>query len=168
MRLMLMRHGEATHSAPSDAERPLTMAGAMRSLQTGRWMARTGIGPDVILHSPLVRARQTAEQLAEGLGASLAVDAERRWLGLSLDEDILLKTAQDHARTSSSSEPSLLVVGHQPQISEVAGRLVKGGSMIFDPGTIACIQFSKSIAVKKGRLEWLLSPYFFSDARNVN
>ncbi|WP_166827052.1 phosphohistidine phosphatase SixA [Thalassoroseus pseudoceratinae] len=167
MRLMLMRHGEAAYSAPTDAQRPLTMAGALRSLRTGQWMAQTGIGPGLVLHSPLLRARQTAEQLVEGLATSLTADAEREWLGPGLSEDALLQTAREQASTASVAESSLLVVGHQPQISVVAGRLVNGGSILFEPGTVACIQFSGKIAAERGRLEWVLSPYFFSDANNV-
>ena len=164
MRLLLMRHGEAAYSAPSDAERPLTMAGALRSLRTGQWMARVGIGPDVILHSPLLRARQTAEQLAEGLGVPLTDDAQQDWLGPGLDEKALLQRAAEQAGGSPTVEPSLLVVSHQPVISTTASRLASGGSYIFEPGTIACIHFSGKIKVDRGRLEWMLSPHFFSDA----
>src|SRR3989338_8240474 len=72
MRLYLIRHAEAVpHGAPGypqDAQRPLTHEGRAQALAAGEALKRLQVAPDVLLTSPYVRAVQTAEQVAKGLG----------------------------------------------------------------------------------------------------
>ena len=65
--LYLIRHGLAEERGPAwpdDTKRPLTEQGFSRLRRTGRALVRLGLTPDVVLTSPLVRARQTAEIVA--------------------------------------------------------------------------------------------------------
>jgi hypothetical protein len=67
--LYLIRHGIAEEQGeawPDDAKRPLTQEGAAKLRKAVRALARLGVSLDVILTSPLVRTRQTAEIVAAG------------------------------------------------------------------------------------------------------
>src|SRR5216683_2320278 len=68
--LYLIRHGlaeERGEAWPDDSKRPLTEEGMSRLRKQARGLARLGVMLDVVLTSPLVRARQTAEIVAAGL-----------------------------------------------------------------------------------------------------
>src|SRR5512132_2307889 len=68
--LYLVRHGVAEERGdawPDDSKRPLTDDGMARMRKAARGLARLGVGLDLVLTSPLVRARQTAEILAGAL-----------------------------------------------------------------------------------------------------
>ncbi|MGH2469546.1 MAG: SixA phosphatase family protein, partial [Chloroflexota bacterium] len=78
MKLYVMRHGpaEAQRDGLADADRALTAEGRAETVGVARGLARLGARPAVILSSPLVRARQTAEviaqQLLDGEGVTLS------------------------------------------------------------------------------------------------
>ena len=68
--LYLIRHGVAEERGeawPDDAKRPLTQDGMAKLRQAARALARLDVALDVIVTSPLVRTRQTAEIIAGGL-----------------------------------------------------------------------------------------------------
>ena len=78
--LYLIRHGVAEERGdawPDDAKRPLTEDGMSRLRKAARGLARLGVAFDVVLTSPLVRARQTAEIVAGGLDAASAARQHR-------------------------------------------------------------------------------------------
>src|SRR5882672_6508644 len=68
--LYLVRHGVAEERGelwPDDSKRPLSEEGMAGMRKATRGLARIGVSVDVVLTSPLVRARQTAEIVAGGL-----------------------------------------------------------------------------------------------------
>ena len=71
MELYFLRHGKAVElsdsGAPDDFHRALTAKGVEEMGAEAEAMRQLGIDPDIILTSPLVRARQTATIVAEGL-----------------------------------------------------------------------------------------------------
>src|ERR1017187_8054270 len=67
MKLHLVRHGTASSVAPTDAERELTSDGREEARIAGAALAELDVSASYILSSPLVRARQTAEIVAEAL-----------------------------------------------------------------------------------------------------
>jgi phosphohistidine phosphatase len=75
MRLYILRHGQAGPSQPgeSDDARTLTNEGREEMRRIARRLAALGIDVDVILTSPLPRAKETAEIAAEALGKRDAV-----------------------------------------------------------------------------------------------
>src|SRR5262247_3681236 len=78
MNLYLMRHGIAVDSdqpgPEADGARPLTQKGLKRTRRAARGLRRLGVSFDGILTSPLVRARQTAEIVADALGLADYLD----------------------------------------------------------------------------------------------
>src|SRR5262244_1088175 len=74
--LYLVRHGvaEARGEAwPDDTKRPLTEQGVSRFRKSARALSRLGVSIDVVLTSPLIRTRQTAEILAAAFNPRPAV-----------------------------------------------------------------------------------------------
>lgn len=124
MRLYLLRHGRAEDPGPgmSDSDRRLTPEGVREMEAVAAALARMDLRPDLILTSPMPRARETAEIVARTLGLEHALRVEPRVLSLGLGE--LQQIAAENPRTAR-----LLVVGHEPTLSLVAGRLC-GGSAI--------------------------------------
>jgi phosphohistidine phosphatase len=121
--LLLFRHGIAAERAkPSadasadlkaDGERPLTAAGLSRSRAVADQLLRLGLGADRLLSSPLVRARQTAEiAVAAGLASRLELDG-----ALAPGGDPL-------PLVLASSCSRLMLVGHEPDLSQLACRLL--------------------------------------------
>jgi phosphohistidine phosphatase len=91
--------------------------------------------PRVVLTSPLLRARQTAEAIADAAAAELRAD-ERLAPGATAD---LLREVLD------GEEGPVAVVGHQPDCSEIALALT-GSDPSFAPGSVAEIELGNSSA----------------------
>ena len=155
MQLYFLRHGLADRSAWSgaDAERPLTEEGALRMAREAESLARLGLEPEVILTSPLVRARQTAQIVAERLGLESRVQVDER-LAADFGAARLPAMLADHPEASS-----LLLVGHEPSFSETLGELT-GGNLVFKKGGLARVDLDLDEPGEPltGTLVWLLPP----------
>jgi len=113
MRLFLVRHAHAVDGTP-DELRPLSDRGREQARELAARLASTL--PDVVLSSPLLRARETADAIARASGAPLRVD-DRLAPGATVDS--LLAATGD-------VEGTVVAVGHQPDCSEIAGALTGG------------------------------------------
>ena len=154
--IYLVRHGLAEERGdawPDDAKRPLTDEGMSRMRKSVRGLARIGVSCDVILTSPLVRARQTAEIVAAGL-------AERPTL-VTVDS---LSPAGSFAAVIADLEKQarrerIALVGHEPNIGELAARLIGSRHAIeFKKGAVCRVDLEALPPSGPGQLRWLLTP----------
>ncbi len=106
----------------------MTPEGEQQAARLGTWLAADERRPVVIVSSPLLRARQTAELVTRATGAELRVDA-RLSPGAGVAE---LRAVVEHLR-----EP-VAAVGHQPDCSEIAVALT-GTDPGFPPAGVATI-----------------------------
>lgn len=149
MELYLVQHGEAKPEQ-EDPARPLTARGREEVHRVARHAARLSRQVAEIRHSGKLRARQTAEVLAEHLRPARGV---REIEGLAPNDD------PRKARTDAEAarEP-LMFVGHLPHLSRLASSLLVGdpGREIirFRPGGLVCL------GKLEGRwlLQWILTP----------
>ncbi len=126
-----MRHGQAAWQAPTDAERPLTEAGILRLRQ--RLLQLDGVlaGVEQIVHSPYLRARQTAELVAERLQLdSLLQDS--RWTPEG-DPQAALQSLEGYVGRTT------LVVTHLPLIGHVTSLLCHGRQVPPEPFECAAV-----------------------------
>ena len=113
-------------------------------------MIRLEIAPEVIVTSPLVRARQTAEIVGEALGVDdKVVDDERLAHGFGRKQ--LGAILADHPDAES-----LMVVGHEPEFSATIGELT-GGRVACKKGSLARVDVADRESLR-GELIWLLQP----------
>lgn len=152
-RLYLVRHGVAEERGPAwpdDTLRPLTGRGQSRFARAAAGFMRLGDPPDLILTSPLVRARQTAELL------SLAADgvAVERMDALSPGRPpaaILTKLRRIRAER-------VALVGHEPDLGQLAAILLGASRPLpFKKGGICRIDVEWRREAQ-GILVWFLSP----------
>jgi phosphohistidine phosphatase len=132
MLLFLVRHAHAEKGDPDDL-RPLSERGRDEARAVATQLAEHDTPPTLVLTSPLLRARQTAEPIAQATGAELRVD-ERLAPGLTPDE--LLATLDE-------KRGPVAVVGHQPDFSEIAFALT-GSDPGFPTGGVAEIAVEDS------------------------
>jgi phosphohistidine phosphatase len=118
MLLFLCRHAKAAPGEP-DAARELAPEGREQARALGELLAGRPDAPVLVLSSPFVRARQTAEAIAQATGAPLRVE-ERLAPGA---------TAAALVAALAGETGPVATVGHQPDCSEIAQALI--GS---DPG----------------------------------
>jgi len=118
-KLVLVRHAKSSWGDPSlhDQERPLNDRGLRDAPEMGRGLARRGIQPDVILSSPALRARTTAELMADALGfGSQRITIDDRLYAASADDVLeVIRGLDDGASTA-------FVVGHNPETAALARR----------------------------------------------
>jgi phosphohistidine phosphatase len=130
--LWFLRHGEAEpHDARPDAERRLTERGEEQSRSAGRALAALEITFQLVVTSPLVRARDTARLACEELGCELTVDDA---LSSGFDADDALALA--HA---AGADKRVLFVGHNPDFEEIVHDLT-GGVVDMKKGGIAAVR----------------------------
>jgi phosphohistidine phosphatase len=115
-----MRHGDALWKDPEIADfvRPLNRRGNSESEAMGRRLTELALIPDLIMASPARRAQQTAEIVAR----ELALPAR----SVRFEETLYLAGAQEIlrlARAIGPRVPHLMIVGHNPGISELASLL---------------------------------------------
>jgi len=155
MLLYLVRHGKAA-AGPSDAERPLTADGADEMRRVARRLAKLGVAFDATLASPLVRARQTAEVLAEAGLAGVVEECAALAPGGSLT-DALDRIAHHRARGAER----VALVGHEPTLSEWAAQLAGGPACAVElkKGGIVGLELPDRPPFEgRATLFWLTSP----------
>jgi phosphohistidine phosphatase len=130
MLVFLVRHAHAEKGEP-DAVRALSQRGRDEAGALAKQLAEHDARPELVLTSPLVRARQTAEAIADAIGVELRVD-ERLSPGATAE---LVRAA---IREVDGDGP-VAVVGHQPDLSEVAFELI-GEDPGFPTGGVAEIE----------------------------
>jgi phosphohistidine phosphatase len=154
LRLYFLRHGKAWSRADwheDDDLRPLTDIGEAVVRAEGRAMKAMGLAPEVIVTSPLVRARRTAEIVAEELGLSERLVDDQR-LARGLDARRLAEIVADHGEAMS-----LMIVGHEPDFSFTVAELTGGGRVDFKKGGLARVDV-QGPRLDDGTLAWLLTP----------
>jgi phosphohistidine phosphatase len=120
MRLFLVRHAEAAPGEP-DELRTLTPGGRESARALGETLAAER--PDAVVSSPLLRARETAEQIARAAGVEVQPD-ERLAPGAAADD---MKAAL------AGRGEKVVAVGHQPDCSQIVLELT-GREVKFAPG----------------------------------
>ena len=155
MRLLLVRHATAVRRGTpgvSDDERPLTSDGKAEFCVAARGLARIAHRPDVLLTSPLPRARATAEIVARAFGR-IEVTIEPALAHDSVDAIVgALKT---HLRGET-----LAVVGHEPALSALMARLLgisEHDGLALEKGGAALMDLPDGPSAG-GRLLWFLEP----------
>ena len=154
LRLYFLRHGKAWSRADwheDDDLRPLTDAGEALVRAEGRAMKAMGLAPEVIVTSPLARARRTAEIIAEEMGLTERLIDDRR-LAQGFDARRLAEIVAREAPAAS-----LMVVGHEPDFSATVAELTGGGRVDFKKGSLARVDVRGS-QLDDGILAWLLTP----------
>ncbi|MDX2215688.1 MAG: phosphohistidine phosphatase SixA [Oculatellaceae cyanobacterium bins.114] len=159
--LYIIRHGLAGDhgSYPNDDERPLTDEGHRRTHKIAKRLRELDLQFDLILTSPLTRARQTADILQDrGLSDRLEESAE---LAPGGDFDKWL-TWLDHWQHTKKNQ--LAIVGHEPNLSEWAERLIWGEPkhqiILKKAGVIGLTLPSEGSPVGRSCLFWLTPPKF--------
>ena len=151
--LYLLRHADAgvpEQWTRPDAERPLSAKGERQAKRVGRWLASIGFEPDAIITSPKVRAAQTAQAVADAVGRKVAEDDR---LAGPFDSAGLATILAD-----AGSPKRAVVVGHDPDFSDVLAELVGAPGLPMRKGAIARVDFDGSIGPGAGVLRWLLPP----------
>ena len=154
LRLYFLRHGKAWSRADwheDDDLRPLTEAGEALVRAEGRAMKSMGLAPEVIVTSPLARARRTAAIVAEELGMSDRLVEDSR-LAHGFDVGRLAEIVEGQGEAAR-----LMVVGHEPDLSDTVAELTGGGRVDFKKGGLARVDV-KGSQLDDGILAWLLTP----------
>ena len=162
MNLYLMRHGIALAandpSVAIDADRPLSPKGIKRTRKIAKGMRRLSLSFDVLLTSPRVRARQTADLVAAALGAEACLEEIAGLSPESTVEVLLLGLIPYQDRGD------LLLVGHEPLLSNTLAHLLAGKpsrnalNMEFKKGGLCRIEIDGLPPPGPGKLHWLLTP----------
>jgi phosphohistidine phosphatase len=161
MNLYLLRHGIAAArddpSNDSESERPLTSKGIKRMRKAARGLRRLDIPFAAILTSPLLRARQTGDIVAEVLGLESQLE-EISGLAPESSVDHLL-----FGLTRFQDREHLLLVGHEPLLSDTAAFLLAGKNgaglaIELKKGALCHIEIDGLPSSTPGTLHWLLAP----------
>ncbi len=128
MRLYLVRHAEAAPGEPDDL-RSLTSRGRTAARDLGTRLAAEGARADAVLSSPLLRARETATEIARALGCDPETD-ERLAPGA---------TAEAVRAAVAGRGDEIVVVGHQPDCGRIAAELTGGPEPSFPPAGLVVL-----------------------------
>ena len=154
--LYLIRHAVAEDRGedwPDDAKRPLSEDGASRMRKAARGLDRLGLTLDVIVTSPLVRTRQTADIVAAALNPRPPIVAAESLAPGGSYQAIITELEKQ------SKRGRIGIVGHEPGIGEFAARLVGSRHAIeFKKGAVCRIDVDALPPSGPGELRWLVTP----------
>lgn len=158
MDVYILRHGKAgkwVDDSGDDRERPLTPKGRRDIRRISRRIAKTGVELEWIASSPVTRAIETADIVAEEFGVQ---EIPEIWetLDIGREPEVVIEEI-----SQKDSDSSGMIVGHEPQLTEIISLLViTGGSVrvALAKGGIAKIAEVYFNPEPLGTLEWLISP----------
>lgn len=159
MDVYIVRHGAAvdigTAGIQHDADRTLSDTGREKTAQAARGMRAAGCAPEVILSSPLVRARETAEIVARGLEFEGEI-AETELLTPEADPRQVVTFLNKQVHRDA------MLVGHMPNVADLASCLLVGEegtlNIEFKKAACACVEFDGHVGEGTGSLKWYLPP----------
>jgi phosphohistidine phosphatase len=158
MKVYIVRHATAVpHGTPGVAEddRPLTDEGTTKMEKAARGLQFLEVLPDLILTSPLPRARQTADILRQALGEKIPLKEVPALAPLGNRSLIYKEMA------ANSKIESLMLVGHQPSLGEIAGEIAWGSAehyLELKKGGICALEVDATQPTPRGTLLWLATP----------
>ena len=160
MNLYILRHGLAferdSRRFPRDSERPLTAKGERKLRKISQAIEVLELSFDLILSSPYVRARQTAEIVAKRLGGGLKVELSDALAPAGSPRKLI-----NLLNGLNPAPRNVLLTGHEPYLSSLISLLVSGEAgleVVMKKGGLCHL---KAEALQHGRcasLEWLLTP----------
>ena len=162
MRLYLIRHSNAVEIGEGDyddSQRPLTEGGCEKMEQIASALRGLGIQPDLIVSSPYVRARQTAEILAKGLNWKQEIQVNAALMPMEPADTIIGEINEKYL------VDELVLVGHEPSLSMLIGRLTADNPEMYismKKGGVCCLAADDLRVQRNASLEWLLTPKILS------
>jgi phosphohistidine phosphatase len=169
MYLYLIRHGIAEDPDPlvpnliaSDEIRPLTKIGRKKFIQVADKLQKLDLIFDLIITSPLVRARQTAEILiARQVSSKLEISPDLKPIG-NLPSWLMAW----NARSIDTAISKVALVGHEPNLSEWAELLICGKichKLILKKGGMIGLKFPDSqVGIEMAQLHCVIPPKYLS------
>jgi phosphohistidine phosphatase len=139
-----MRHATAEEAAGSDATRRLSEQGRREAKEAADAIGKRDVRPAIVLTSPRLRARETAEIVARTLGVPVEI---REGLNCGSTATAYL----DALRPDEGRD--VLIVAHNPEISAFACALSRQ-AISFRPSTVCCFELTADSAA----LEWVRHP----------
>ena len=159
MDLYVLRHGEAGERLPaggSDSERPLTVTGIEEVEQVADGLSTLGLKFDLVATSPLLRSLQTARIVSKVL--KIKKGKIQEWNELKPEGnrlDLYRRLGQ------FKFESCVLVVGHEPYLSNMVAEAVLGNHasrLVLKKAGVARLGLTSVVPKAKGELRWLLTP----------
>lgn len=161
MQVILVRHAEAVNvgeeGVASDFDRHLTPNGREQAAKLADAFAARGVAPSVVLTSPLIRAKQTAEPLVRLLPTpGEAVICDYLACG-ELKKQKLTKFVEELGADVA------ILVGHNPDLSKYAEWMIgaANGAIELKKAAAAAVRFDGPAGKSAGALEWLVTPGWF-------
>jgi phosphohistidine phosphatase len=155
--VLLLRHGKSDWStAVGDRERPLAKRGRKAARAIGEFLTRAGEAPDAIVASPARRAADTATLAAAAGGWQSPLRTSELLYGAEAFSLLAV------ARTEADDVHRLMVVGHEPALSEAVALFVGGGNFHLPTAAVAGIVLEverwADVEPGRGELAYLVRP----------
>jgi phosphohistidine phosphatase len=158
VQLYLLRHahaGDPMKWRGPDATRPLSERGNRQAERLGSLLAGAGFRPDAILASPKLRAVETARLVAEALEAEVIL--------CDVLAGSLIVVTLDELLTEVGNPRRPLLVGHDPDFSQLAGTLTGAPDLTLRKGALVRIDAARPLREGGGVLRWLVPPDLLGD-----
>lgn len=153
MNLYLLRHGDAQATAASDEARELTERGRAETRKVAQWFKRLNPKIEVAISSPLIRACQTADIVAQELSLSSCLQKSESLSPEKSPEGIL-------SILNELPHNEVLLVGHLPFLGYLLSAFVWGDLKVevpFKKSGLAFVQLPE-IRFGSGSLQWMVRP----------
>lgn len=156
---LLLRHAKSSHDNPDlrDYDRPLAPRGERDAPRMGRFIRGIDFRPAAVISSPALRARQTTEHFLAGADVP---DQRVQW-----NEDFYYGSYADYLEALQQADEEIdivMLVGHNPKMETLAGRLIGDGAVRMPTAGLACFEHrvSRWDQIREGTasLKWLMIP----------
>ncbi len=155
--LYLVRHAIAAERGPNypdDHKRPLTTEGIARFKRSVEGLKDLDVTIDLVLTSPLTRATHTTELLVAGVAGKPRTESLE-----ALAPGGRVTQVLEAITKYSKRAKHIALVGHEPDLGELAARLLRArGTIAFKKGAICCIEMDGAMPTGPGTLKWFLPP----------
>jgi phosphohistidine phosphatase len=154
--LFRVRHAIAAERGDEwrdDSKRPLTETGIARFKEVVKGLAWLDVEIDEIFTSPLVRAKQTANLLAQGLAGKASVKTLEALAPGNQPRTVM------NELSGSAKRRRIALVGHEPELGELAAHLLGSPrALLFKKGGVCQIAIQGLTSRRPGELVWFLPP----------
>jgi phosphohistidine phosphatase len=159
MNLYIIRHAiaveEGSPGYDEDGQRPLSDKGRKKMRQIAKGLRSLGVGFDLILSSPYVRAKETSEILADVFKMKNSIKFSENLIPMG-DPDLLIAEINE-----KYSVDSIALVGHEPELTHLISLLVSesaGMDITLKKGGVCSLSADDLHHTHKATLEWLITP----------